>query len=368
MKNFSLLFSFFVVMASPYLGAQCPKVNVDQTVVLNVEKLSLALTEKATDEYGKACRIFEWIRLNIRYDSQAYRENKKRINASTRDVLRRGEAVCLGYSQLFAEMCQYAGLKAVVVEGHSKQGNNPPEMEEADHAWNAVLIDGSWELLDVTWAADARGDQYFCTPPREFIKEHLPTDPMWQLLSVPVSVEQFKRGYWASQKTESPFAFRDSINELLLTPKNLQKIKTAQNAFLFNPTASNKELLGHAYADYALSFGAEAERLQGTGNADSLSVIQRRMIENFRQADQYTPLLDWQRDNFANVLINEAVNISAQLIGMTNHQEGNRVLEEMKTLLLEAKSILQRQEIRNFPSQTLEICEEYLKWVESYWD
>jgi hypothetical protein len=368
LNKFSLIIASLMVITTPYLRAQCSIVKVDDSIVRDVEKLSLALTETVVAEYEKACRIFEWIRGNIRYDSEAYRQNKKRINATTTDVLIRREAVCLGYAQLFADMCGYAGLKAFVIDGHSKQGDYPPKMEEADHAWNAVLIDGTWQLLDVTWAADARGNQYFCTPPEIFIKEHLPADPMWQLLSVPVSAAQFKREYLPMQQTETPFAFKDSISKLLVMPENQQKIQTAQNTYLFNPTTSNKELLGHAYVDYALSFGREAERLQTIGNSDSLSVVQMQMITNFRKADKYTPLLDWQRDNFANVLINEAVNISGKLQLITNYREGNQVLEEMKILLLEAKTILERQEIRNFPSQTLQICEEYLKWVESYWD
>ncbi|KAA3635050.1 MAG: hypothetical protein DWQ02_10460, partial [Bacteroidetes bacterium] len=206
--------------------AQCPSKKVPETVIYDVEKLSNALTADLTDEYDKACTIFEWVRFNIRYDSEAYRRNKKRINATTTDVLRRREAVCLGYSQLFADMCKYADLEVVVIDGHSKQGSYPPKMEEADHAWNAVRINGEWKLLDVTWAADLRGNQYFCTPPETFIQQHLPVDPMWQLLDNPVTPDQFKRGYLPSQKTDTPFAFRDSIQVLMDLSNDQQKIHT----------------------------------------------------------------------------------------------------------------------------------------------
>lgn len=360
--------ALFMMWFPTQTDAQCPSKKVPETVIYDVEKLSNALTENITEDYDKACLIFEWIRYNIRYDSEAYRKNKKRINATTTDVLRRREAVCLGYSQLFADMCKYAGLEAVVIDGHSKQGSYPPKMEEADHAWNAVRINGEWKLLDVTWAADLRGNQYFCTPPETFIQQHLPADPMWQLLDNPVTTDQFKRGYMPSQKTDTPFSFRDSINALMTLNSNQQKIQTARNAFMFNPTDSNKELLGHAYVDYALSFGSLAEKLQSSENIDSLTAIQAIMIENFQLARQYTPLLDWQRDNFANVLINQAVNYSKKLPSATSYPEANAILETMKKLLLEAKTILELEKIDHFPTQTLQICEEYLKWVESYWD
>lgn len=368
MRHFLVNILLFIILGTNPATAQCPIVKVSESDIYDVKKLSLALTKNTSDEYKKACLIFGWIRQNIRYDSEAYRRNTKRVNATTKDVLRRREAVCLGYAQLFAEMCQHAGLEAVVVDGHSKQGAFPPDMEEADHAWNAVRIEGKWQLLDVTWAAESRGDQYFCTPPEAFIKEHLPVDPMWQLLNNPVSATHFKRGYLPSQSTESPFSFNDSIAVFLLLNVAERKIKSAQNAFLFNPTDSNKELLGHAHVDYALSFGSLAEKLQQTGKPDSLSTIQNRMIKHFRLADRYTPLLDWQRDNFANVLINQAVNISRELQNTPSLSEANFILEEMRKLLLEAKKLLQREEFHNFPSESLSICEEYLKWIDSYWD
>ena len=149
-KLLAVLFLFTFLHAAP-LSAQCPiYAKIPDSVIYDVEKLGLALTQNVEKENDKACHIFQWIRTNIKYDSEAYRRNKKRINATTADVLKRREAVCLGYSQLFAEMCQAAGLNAMVIDGYSKQGAIPPDMEEGDHAWNAVQIDVQWYLVDVT--------------------------------------------------------------------------------------------------------------------------------------------------------------------------------------------------------------------------
>ncbi|MCB0649908.1 MAG: hypothetical protein KDC85_01380 [Saprospiraceae bacterium] len=367
-KLLAVLFLFTFLHAAP-LSAQCPiYAKIPDSVIYDVEKLGLALTQNVEKENDKACHIFQWIRTNIKYDSEAYRRNKKRINATTADVLKRREAVCLGYSQLFAEMCQAAGLNAMVIDGYSKQGAIPPDMEEGDHAWNAVQIDGQWYLADVTWAADSRGETYFCSPPEDFIKEHLPADPMWQLLDHPVSADQFRQGTVTPQKTYPAFSFSDSIKVFLeLSPAN-QKIKSAENAYIFNPTGSNRELLGHAYVDFALSMTPEAERLQSSGSMDSLTLLQLEMIRFFRLAHQYTALLDWQRDNFANILINQAVSYAAQLPNAPSFPEAKEILDQMKNLLLEAKNLLEQEKIEHFPSHTLEICEEYLKWVETYWD
>lgn len=364
--NISLLF----FLSSGHLTGQCSsKINIPDSVRYNVEKLSLSIVQNTQKEYDKACLIFNWIRSNIKYDTEAYRKGKKRINGSAADVLRRKEAVCQeGYAQLYAEMCQAAGLEAVMIDGHSKQGSIPPDMEEADHAWNAVKIDGEWFLLDVTWAADTEGLEYFCTPPEEFIKAHLPSDPMWQLLNNPVTTQQFKSGYFPSQKKDTLFHFNDSISHFLLLSSTEQKIKSAENTFLFNPTKSNQKLLGQAYVDYAVSLTPLAEKLQLEGNLDTLFKVQEKMIKYFRLAQKQSPLFDWQKDNFANVLINQSVNISNGLINNKSFSETNKILQNMKILLTEAKNMLEKGPKPNFPSQTLQICEEYLKWADSYWD
>jgi hypothetical protein len=369
LKKTILNISLFFLLSSGHLLGQCrTSVNVPDSVIYNVEKLSLSITQETKKEYEKACLIFQWVRSNIRYDTEAYRKGKKRINGNAADVLRRKEAVCQGYAQLYAELCQKAGLEAVMVDGHSKQGNIPPDMEEANHAWNAVKVDGEWFLLDVTWASDIEGQKYFFTPPEEFIKEHLPTDPMWQLLDNPVSTLQFKSGYLYTQKKDNVFNFNDSIDLLLNLPPAEQKIRTAENTFLFNATESNKKLLGQAYVDYAVSLTPIAEKLQLEGNGDSLYLVQEKMIKYFRLAKKQSPLFDWQKDNFANVLINQSVNISNGLINNKSFPEANEILQNMKKLLKEAKNMLKEGPKPNFPSQTLQVCEEYLKWVDSYWD
>lgn len=367
--KFLLIISLGTMAFSPgKLPAQCPTPSLPDSIENDIKKLSLALTEKAKNEYDKACLIFNWIRSNIRYDNRSYKRSNTTVNSASAAVLKRKSGVCLGYSNLFRDMCAISGLTAVVVEGHSKQGNRPPKMEEGDHAWNAVKIDDVWYLLDVTWAADTEGNKYFQTPPEVFIIEHLPIDPMWQLLKNPVSPQQFKNGILPIQKSNATFAFSDSINVFLELPIPIQKITTSKTAYYFNPTAPNKRLYAHACIDYALSMGIESEKLQITGQADSLTIIHNEMLKYFRLAANHSKLYDWQIDQFANTLINEAVNISSQLQQKPTFPEAKKILQNMKTLLLEAKSLLQSMNETSFPTQTLQICEEYLKWVDSYWD
>jgi hypothetical protein len=105
---------------------------------------------------------------------------------------------------LFYTLCRYAGLQAAVIRGYAR----PREFSERtrfaiNHYWNAVWLEGRWQLLDLTWASgylSRQGDRfiphldesYFCTPPRDFIEDHYPDDPRWTLLEESVFPREFQ--------------------------------------------------------------------------------------------------------------------------------------------------------------------------------
>jgi hypothetical protein len=101
--------------------------------------------------------------------------------------------VCAGYANLFAAMGHAVGEEVVTLTGDVPTPGEDWEFE--GHAWNAVRIEGAWYLVDVTWnAGHVSGDlftrsyrtNYLFMPPREFLQQHLPDDPSWQLLETPL--------------------------------------------------------------------------------------------------------------------------------------------------------------------------------------
>lgn len=106
-------------------------------------------------------------------------------------------------------LCSYSGLHCTTISGHAKGvdcraghrlGGTP-----ANHSWNAVLIDGEWQMVDSHWAsryvlADRNvpenliyeyDDFYFLPEPQQLVLSHLPDDPAWQLLQKPITIEYF---------------------------------------------------------------------------------------------------------------------------------------------------------------------------------
>lgn len=67
-------------------------------------------------------------------------------------VLLEGAGVCASYAEAFAALANAAGVETVVVEGDVLDGGR--------HAWNKVLIDGTWLAVDPTWNDSTVPNQY----------------------------------------------------------------------------------------------------------------------------------------------------------------------------------------------------------------
>lgn len=170
------------------------------------ERLAAHLIAPTATERERARVLFRWIAARIRYDDAALAGTAATpAPARPEAVLDARRAVCDGYAALFARLAALAGLEAVVVHGLGRGGPRSPSRRrrpEADHAWNAVRVDGRWGLVDCTWGAGhldpARSrfvqrfePHYFLTPPEQFIHDHWPSEARWQLLEPPVAYEAF---------------------------------------------------------------------------------------------------------------------------------------------------------------------------------
>lgn len=188
------------------------------------EILALYLADDYTDDASKVIALSYWITKNINYDYKAY-VKRRTFTYNSDEVLKRRKALCGEYAQLFAEMCQAAGLKAEVVGGYTRGVDFLPNdtLFRSEHAWNVVKINGQWAIIDLTWAngsimpakqifkkmtLGAFGipyapkfkyvkqykPEYIIADPRTFIKHHLPEQSMYQLLKFPISTITFEGG------------------------------------------------------------------------------------------------------------------------------------------------------------------------------
>jgi transglutaminase-like putative cysteine protease len=172
----------------------------------DIPTLAGHLVKGAKDDWEKARAIFRWITTNISYDDDAY-NTKQYGSMEPEDILKARKGVCEQFCILFKAMVEAAGLKAETISGYAKGYSYTPgkKLTETDHAWNAVFIEGSWHLLDATWAegygSTKNGklvstkrfdDGWFDTDPSAFVFKHLPEDSKWQLLPQPITKAEYE--------------------------------------------------------------------------------------------------------------------------------------------------------------------------------
>uniref|UniRef100_A0A8C1RX92 Kyphoscoliosis peptidase-like n=1 Tax=Cyprinus carpio TaxID=7962 RepID=A0A8C1RX92_CYPCA len=219
--------------------------------VFDAQKIARAVTERGRNDVEKLRAIWIWLCQNIEYDLEGYLGLSQKI-CSSDEVIRTGKGVCSGYSGLCVEMCREVGIECVEVSGYSKgvgyQAGHSLAEKRSDHEWNAVFVGGQWWLLDACWGAgtvDMKSktfvkrydDFYFLTEPSEFINSHFPDDQTWQLLTTPISMEEFES---RPLKTSAFYQFGLTLSQ----PKEYNTITDGGEAIV---SVSSSRLLTFSY-------------------------------------------------------------------------------------------------------------------------
>ena len=190
--------------------------------------LSVQLTAGYTTEIEKVRAIFKWITDNIAYFKKQPPSRRKLKKLSEENsfaeadpldtstlkpltdrvaekVLHDKRAVCEGYARLFKSLCDHAGIRSEIITGYARSETFVAQsFFRSNHSWNAVSIDSTWYLLDVTWASGVTvfptgeflryfDEYYFLTPPDKFIRHHYPDDLRWTLLPELPQMNEFRR-------------------------------------------------------------------------------------------------------------------------------------------------------------------------------
>ncbi len=170
----------------------------------SIPKLAAYLIEPAQNDFEKARAIYRWVCDNIKYDALAYATNTITYQSTlTENVLKTGRTVCSGYSSIFGDLATEAGLEVVSIGGIAKGAGYKlgQKIDESNHAWNAVKLDGRWYFIESTWGAGGVSgtrfikkfkESYFLPAPEVFVYSHFPDNPKWQLLEKPFDLSDFQ--------------------------------------------------------------------------------------------------------------------------------------------------------------------------------
>ncbi len=171
----------------------------------STEKLADRIEKDFDSDYDRARAIYSWIAFNIRYDYNAYlnpprvqgfsysseAEKQRKIKQLNDNLVQKAfkskKAVCEGFTALYQHLASLMGIKCEIIRGDSKISVRDigRKTTSSNHAWNMVLIDKKWRLLDVTWGQgyydSSKGRMvndfnpaYFDTDPDYFFAKHFP--------------------------------------------------------------------------------------------------------------------------------------------------------------------------------------------------
>lgn len=156
-------------------------------------------------ELEKARVIFRWMTAKNMYNIK-FSNCEKGSPEETLEAFKNKKGT---YARIFETICGYSGLHCTVVTGLAKGLDYHPGDEfkgtNYNHSWNAVFIENNWYLVDSHWAtrylvADNQkenlvyeyDDFYFLTDPEQLIYSHWAHRPEWQLLTHPLTMEEFQ--------------------------------------------------------------------------------------------------------------------------------------------------------------------------------
>lgn len=332
------------------------------------------LCKDATSELEKVRAIYSWITTHIGYDWKAIEEDK-RINHFIKDILEREVALCFGYAQLFAKMCELAEVECEIINGYAKgtTGAQLP-LDEPNHSWNAVKIRGEWYLLDATWGSSTisqennfvliSNDDYFLIRPEQFARTHLPGNPMWQLLTRPVSVKQFMESELPNipePALDTSFRFRDSLATYFALSTPQRNLFNYERTYAFYATKKNGELFGHSLIDYAGILSDTLEQLPESTDPQKVMALHEEVLTYCRRAQQLISFYPWQQELFVSTLINQAVLLYNHQ-GDTDHPF-NTSNDAIIAILEEAQDLLADGKDSYFNRMARQQCASYLEVI-----
>ncbi|MFL5741146.1 MAG: transglutaminase domain-containing protein [Flavisolibacter sp.] len=256
------------------------------------ESLAQKLTSPYSSDLEKTRAIFSWISQHISYNTGIYSSRryssikyipssadtasiwKSGMEMTAITVLQRRVAVCEGYAKLFKVLCDYAGLRSEVIYGYAKCYLEKTDKFRTNHSWNAVMIDSTWRLLDVTWASgyinganefvQRTDESYFLTPPAQFILDHYPEDLRWTLLDHVPALREF---------LFSPFKYKSFIKYSIfsLSPPNgtIESSigDTVRISFYVKDAEKNKKICSDPFFDSTQLFSAASAFLSPDSSA-----------------------------------------------------------------------------------------------------
>ena len=132
---------------------------------MEVIQLGLELTKDAETPEEKAHALYDWIVRNISYDFSVVGKLEVGYLPNPQRTYETRKGICSDFAVLFASLCRSQGIPCKVVLGYYVK-------TEYYHAWNEVLMDGEYVLVDTSGDSQTKKYNFSRTDGYTKNKEH----------------------------------------------------------------------------------------------------------------------------------------------------------------------------------------------------
>lgn len=180
--------------------------------LLTADELAKAIKQDFNSKEAQAMALYCWLTQHIRYDLEAFynpkrkskisfqyrtlEEKNRKIKAFKDNIVRKTlssrKAVCEGYAQTFSSICNILNIENEVINGYVRSSISDigKPLQNPNHSWNAIKLNGNWFYIDTTWGAGYEfngrwvrkfNSYYYNIPKHSYFKTHLPEKSIWRL-------------------------------------------------------------------------------------------------------------------------------------------------------------------------------------------
>lgn len=127
-----------------------PLKNYSNLAEMTATAQSITADCKTDEEKVKA--IHDWMTLNFAYDRESLNNGNTGKAADPEYAFENRRAVCSGFARVARVLYTAVGIPCINISGYA-DSPLPDNAERIDtnHEWNAVYLNGSWRILDITW-------------------------------------------------------------------------------------------------------------------------------------------------------------------------------------------------------------------------
>lgn len=304
-----------ITQAQNYTRADAVGSSVPAHYSSGVDSLAIYLQHILQNDEERVRAAYRWVTQNIRYDKDSMLYINWSLDAAEKleATMRRRKGVCDNFATVFTALLHKMQIPSFIVNGLT---HGHPQIA---HSWNAVQLGHSWLLCDPTWDINYRNEtSYFLLSPSQFLENHWPFDPMWQLKEQPLSLNAFERrgrgdpaaiSFPAVQDTITRFLGMDSLQQLEATAARIAKMQDGRE-ILRIWGAYNEMNIAIIYGERdMLAYNAAVEKLNAANRLLNRFIAFRNAMFIPAKADAevaemlhpVAPLLSAARDTMAGI-------------------------------------------------------------------